>query len=342
MRILLLAFLFVSPMLSLAVGNSTRFDENTFRLFKVLRKSKPHSNFAYSPFLLKSALNFIYENSSGDLKSEMSPFKNPVKLPNKDENLSYSFDFIYSDRFTLKDDKIKKHDFNFQKTLMQNPLGVFKLELRSAFESKWKNKFEESLTRKKRFGNDKHGFSEVDFMNGTFGDLVCSGNVSFEYVSLPFENENYEMLFFKPRQNYTLDDFDEKVYSEAMKDLTLPRISVCVSLPKFDISSEIDCISHLKELGIYKLFEFTNDYDLFEEDNKTKIKCENFLSQTKVSISEKGARAISFVSMEFITLGENNEKKEPVYFTLDEPFIYIIIDKKSLEILYIGQIVKFN
>ena len=251
MRILLLVFLFVFPMFSIAVGNSSSFDENTFRLFKVLRKSNPDSNFAYSPFLLKSALNFIYENSSGDLKSEMSPFKNPVKLPNKDENLSYSFDFIYSDRFTLKDDKIKKHDFNFQKTLMQNPLGVFKLELRSAFESKWKNKFEESLTRKKRFGNDKHGFSEVDFMNGTFGDLVCSGNVSFEYVSLPFENENYEM--------YIEIEADFAFYSEAMKDLNLPRISVCVSLPKFDISSEIDCISHLKELGIYKLFEFTND-----------------------------------------------------------------------------------
>lgn len=339
MRIFLTIISIFLSSLSVAHSQILKHDDITFKVFKTLRELDPFSNFAYSPLLLHSALNFIYENSNGTLKSELESFNNITNLPKETKVLKYKFDFSYSENLSLKKNRIKTCGFDFKKTSFDNPFELFTIELFSIFDSKWENKFDEKLTEKRTFGNKKYGVSEVDFMKGDF-QINYSSNSSFRYVSLPFADERYEMFLFKPKANFTLDDFSIAVYLEALKDFSHPRVHVTISLPKFEISSVINFIPILKGLDICRLFEFSNEYNFFEED--IKIKCQQFSSLTKVSISENGVKAFSLMSMSFVTLGSNQTEEIPIVFDLDEPFIYVIVDRQFSQILYIGQIVNLK
>ena len=162
---------------------------------------------------------------------------------------------------------------------------------------------------------------------------------SFEVVSLPFKYGDYEMFFFKPKQGKGLADFDASNYKSAIERTRYASRNVKLSIPKFKIKSDLDFIPTLKKLGINRLFEYTNDYKLFKE--KISIACEKFQSETEVEIDEKGAIVISQVVVMIAVLSSENTSG-PIEFKLDKPFIYAIYNRKTSQILYIGQIVTFE
>lgn len=319
------------------------FDSNaqigrTFDLFKALREENPSANVAFSPFLVNWAFHFICENSVGEVKKEIEPFVGATSLPKKEKVFDFSHLANYRNDLTLIDD-IKKCGFSFAPTTFKNPLEVLRLVLNSKLKAKWQKEFEAIATKKGRFGSDEFGYFEVDFMNRDDKQSKYADVGDFKVVSLPFLNSDYDMLFFKRNAGKSLNDFDIEDFKLAVKRTKYAFNHVIISIPKFKIKSDLDLIEPLKNLGIKRAFDYSNDYKFFKEEMQ--IRCDKFTSETEVEIDEKGVIATLEVVVSMVTLGVSNAVDLPIYFYLNEPFIYVIYNRKTSQILYIGQIVKF-
>lgn len=310
----------------------------TFGFFKLLREENPSANIAFSPALVNMGLRFICENSCGAVKQEVEPFVSPARLPKKEWIFDFSLTANYNKSLTLVDG-IKKCGFSLSPADFGFSNDVLRLVLKSKFEGKWQKDFDKVFTSKGIFGSKEFGYYEVDFMKRNDEEAKYAETDSFEVVSLPFKDCDYEMFFFKPKQGKGLADFDASNYKSAIERTRYASRNVKLSIPKFKIKSDLDFIPTLKKLGINRLFEYTNDYKLFKEE--ISIACEKFRSETEVAIDEKGAIAISQVVVTIAVLSSENTSG-PIEFKLDKPFVYAIYNRKTSQILYIGQIVTFE
>ena len=115
----------------------------------------------------------------------------------------------------------------------------------------------------------------------------------------------------------------DNIFDEGVADINL-------SVPKFDISSDLDLKNQLISLGMTDAFDFAKaDYSPVSED-------ELFLSKiqhsARVAIDEKGVTAAAFTVEMANGMGMLNET---VDFTLDRPFVFAITGDTG-DVMFIG------
>ena len=109
-----------------------------------------------------------------------------------------------------------------------------------------------------------------------------------------------------------------------------------LSMPKFDVSSQIELTEGLGELGITDIIDETKaDMSAITDDRAFVSK---MVHGARVTADEEGCTAASFV----LTLcGATSAPLDVVDFTLDRPFIFVIAGFDGLP-LYIGIVNSVN
>jgi serpin B len=112
--------------------------------------------------------------------------------------------------------------------------------------------------------------------------------------------------------------------------------NIHVSIPKWSHRSAPVLSDVLKSMGMKKSFEEGADFKkIASNDNKP---ITNIIHQAIIEVSEKGTKAAAATA---ITKGETSAApEEPVYFTANHPFVYLIRDNTTGAILFIGQYLK--
>ena len=110
-----------------------------------------------------------------------------------------------------------------------------------------------------------------------------------------------------------------------------------VTIPKFSLDYELNLEGDLKELGITDAFKIGKaDFSNMSSKDKT-LHVGGAIHKTNIDFAEKGitAAAATVVYMEgkgaiFV------EKPTPIYVDINRPFMYLIKDKKTDEIWFVG------
>ena len=106
-------------------------------------------------------------------------------------------------------------------------------------------------------------------------------------------------------------------------------VKVYFSVPKFDISAQLDLIGGLKELGITDVF----DPEVSDFTPMTTETDGVFVSQAthaaRVKIDEEGVEAAAFTVLEPGDTAPMPPERE-IYFTLDRPFLFAISSQDGL------------
>lgn len=146
----------------------------------------------------------------------------------------------------------------------------------------------------------------------------------------PHSNSNLATVFDNLKNNnisyikYELHKFDGSV-----EDEPLP---VELNMPRFKIDSDFDLNTVLKHLGISDIFD--SDGDGLAKISRQPTFVSHIFHKAIIETNEEGTVAVAYTSTSILDRGIIN----PIKFTLNRPFGFLIVERKTNAVLFAGQI----
>ena len=144
------------------------------------------------------------------------------------------------------------------------------------------------------------------------------------YIFLPNEGESVASLASDPQVLTILES--RATYEDR------ESVNVYLTLPKFDVVSDMDLSDRLAQMGITDVFNAEKaDFSGIFTKQSDAVKLDRVRQAARVTVDEKGVTAASFTWMEYGMGGPI----EDVEFTVDRPFMFAVIGASNT-ILFAG------
>jgi serine protease inhibitor len=180
------------------------------------------------------------------------------------------------------------------------------------------------------------------------GDVVQADFLTSESAIYPYpRTEDFEtvelrglqatILFVLPSANSNIEKL-EKAFAKnpSLVEPLLSRSEGYVRLPPFHFSSEVNLRNSLEKMGIHRIFEDTQALGVMFPGTGGALS--GVAQKTEVTVDENGFRADSGTVLSGV-LGGIMAVKLPFQMILDRPFLFIIRDNVTHEMLFAGVVV---
>lgn len=231
----------------------------------------------------------------------------------------------------------KKTNHLIQKIVDQIPAeAVMYLINAIYYKGQWKYQFEPKDTKDLDF-----------FVNGSAikvptmrqqADLNYFKGENFEAVEIPYNQGNFNCTVLLPDVGKTVLDISPQLSFSNWSDWNdqFKMHVVNLEIPKFKYEYEEKNIEPvLTDMGMGIAFdENLADFSRINPDHQlfiSKIKHKTF-----IETNEEGTEAAAATSVEVGTTSVNPNEPQPLYVQINRPFIYLITEKSSRTILFIG------
>ncbi|MBN2458179.1 serpin family protein [Candidatus Woesearchaeota archaeon] len=218
------------------------------------------------------------------------------------------------------------------------------------FKGTWKNEFDRSDTRDMDFKvtPDKIVKTPMMYMKSEKA-LNYAELDTMQILELPYKGDDVSMLILLPKQGeaYDSETGESVVYDYSLEDIELTpekleiyrmmaefRSSgdITVYLPKFEFDAKYSLADKLIAMGMPTAFGFGADFSGMDGTHELYIS--SVIHQAYVKVDEKGTEAAAATAVSF---GATSAIKMPKIFRADHPFIFIIQQKKTGNILFMGR-----
>ncbi len=204
------------------------------------------------------------------------------------------------------------------------------------FKASWASQFSVASTATQSFFNQDGSTSSVPFMHQMF--TVTYAQVDgCQAVDIPYAGNNFSMLVIMPDPG-TFDAFLSSLTPTVLGDITnhLSTQKVALSLPKFTFTEVANLGSILKSLGMTDAFN-SNTADFSGIDGDHDLIIQNVFHQAFISVDEFGTEAAAATA---IVVGPGAAPPpQPLTFTIDHPYIFLIREIQTGSILFLGKVV---
>ncbi len=198
------------------------------------------------------------------------------------------------------------------------------------YQARWDAEFEERYTSKSVFHSPR-GDVTCDFMNHKeYSDSYYWGN-NFSAVGRTLANSG-RMFFILPDENVNVDDLLSD--SEALSFMASngrwsnnKRIRINLSVPKFDVSSNMDLKNGLINLGVTNCFD-SRKSDFSPLCDNAGLSFSKVEHGVRVSIDEEGVVASAYTVVPLA--GSAKPSEEIIDFIVDRPFIFVVTSEDGL------------
>lgn len=218
-----------------------------------------------------------------------------------------------------------------------DPSTVLALASTIYYKAAWADEFMEENTSSDIF-HATDGDIECDFMHQSDTmEYVDGSNFQAVRKSLSFAGD---MWFILPDSGVTTDEIVNE-RGGAMDELfnegdfeQEQDVTVNLSMPKFDVSSDIDLVDGLKALGVTDIFDpEAADFSPLLADVSEPLYVSQAEHAARVTVDEAGVEAAAFTVMAVSEMSMG--PPEEVDFTLDRPFIFVITGEDDVP-LFVG------
>ena len=198
------------------------------------------------------------------------------------------------------------------------------------FKGIWLKQFDENETTEDIFWIDNDTTVKIqmmkvyDFFNYTETD-------DLQIIELPYKGKRICMLVLLPKRNIEQieDNLTINSLNSWVENLTEQRIEVY--LPKINLSTEYSLKEILESMGLHSIF-CPGEADFSGIDGTKNLFVDEAIHKAFIKIDEKGTEASAATGIIMpISL--------PTIFRADHPFIFLILDKETDIILFMGKIV---
>merc|ERR1711902_465726 len=208
------------------------------------------------------------------------------------------------------------------------------------FKANWKYPFLQFDTLSAvKFDVTGNSDVEVDMMAKSDSILYQSNNaLQADIVSLPYEDENFQMMVFLPHDNsdnslqnviqkFQSVDFN-KIYDNPTESL------VDLYLPKFSIGFKSELVTALRNQGVDSIFNpEAADFSRISDET---LRVSNILHETKIEVTEEGSEAAGITGA---VLDLRASVSDTYEVNLNRPFVFVVHDRKNNIPLFIGKVV---
>jgi len=239
---------------------------------------------------------------------------------------------------------IEKQTNNKIKDLI--PTGILtkltKLVLTNAiyFKGTWEWEFDKSDTYEQDFKitSDNIVKTQMMHMNPEKTSFNYLENKNMQILELLYKNNEISMLILLPKEN--LDSIKSSLTYENLKELKsqMQKTSLDeIYLPKFEFDTKYFMKETLSSLGMPTAFSDGNA-DFSGMTGNKNLFISSVIHQAYVKVDEKGteAAAATAVVMREKSIGPGAER---IIFKADHPFIFLIQETETGNILFLGKVV---
>jgi len=200
------------------------------------------------------------------------------------------------------------------------------------FKGTWEWEFKKSSTHKVGFNINSEEVVQVDMMHmkndkASFNYLDTG---SLQVLELPYKGEDVSMLILLPEDINSLELTTENLekWKSEMKEGDLDAIY----FPKFEFETKYRLNDYLKAMGMPSAF--TEEADFSGMTDLERLYIGFVIHQAYVKVDEKGTEAAAATAV-----GMMATSAEPrSIFRADRPFVFIIQEKQTGNILFLGKV----
>jgi serine protease inhibitor len=220
---------------------------------------------------------------------------------------------------------------------MQDPNLVSFLLNAICFKGAWVHPFEEKNTHKTHFDNHQR----TAMMMGQMNEFRYAENNLYQSVILPYGNGSYQMTLFLPKYGKTLDDVVDALNGTNWNTAEYKDYEVMLYMPRIETDTNQDLEEIMASLGMKNAFLSDGshgfwDFCHFGENEDDSDPCWISLMRQKahLNLDEKGTEAAAATVIGMVYTGMPSSYAE---FIADRPFLYIISERSTGSIFFIGQ-----
>jgi len=199
------------------------------------------------------------------------------------------------------------------------------------FKSKWKNPFDKQNTKNEDFFLENGAHKSVSMMNQT-STFPYYTNDMLQCIEMQYGNEAFSMMVLLPSEAKTVDDVVEYLNHQTWNNIIthLHSSKIFVKIPRFKQECEFSLVDPIKNLGMNLIFQTGGNLNGIADD---RLLCVfEIKHKTFVEVNEEGTEAAAVTSIGI------EKASMPPSFIANRPFIYLIKEKSTGAILFIGRI----
>ncbi len=219
-----------------------------------------------------------------------------------------------------------------------SPETILALATTVHYRAKWGSEFHAKYNTKEMFHAEENDV-ECEFMHSSWQDTYYAG-AKFGAIGKDLENSGGTMWFLLPDEGVSVDEM--LTDADTMNFLLQGRqwenkkeLKVNLSLPKFDVSSQIDLNDGLRALGITDVFDRSASNFKPMTTDMEGIYVAETSHNARVAIDEQGVVAVAYTLMR--DAGAAIPPEEEIDFILNRPFLFAIMSDDGLP-LFVGVI----
>ncbi len=168
------------------------------------------------------------------------------------------------------------------------------------------------------------------------GFFAFAQNDQFQAIELPYKGEKIAMLILLPRSIDGLGKLESGLSADFLAGVTggMQKGKAEVMIPKFKFSAGIGLAEKLKEMGMTAAFS-PGQADFSGIDGEPDLFISDVQHKAFISVDEKGTEAAAATG---ITMSPTAVFMPRVTFTADHPFLFVIRDRTSGALLFLGRV----
>ena len=351
-------------------------EDFNLKLLKTVNSIASGGNYLISPYSIETALSMLKEGADGntlkeiedligsrlinDIVSDKVKVANAIFIKNKYKNNvrssyvqtledKFNSEVIY-DNFTspkVINDWVDENTDGMIKRILNDIDEDFVLGLANAIaiDVKWMNEFECIDTRKEEWHNGEET-TNVEMMHNTYSyNAKYFINESESGIVIPYEEVNGKQLeFIGILPSNELKDYIDNLSKDSlsnidssMKDITSNQ-ELNLALPRFTYSYTLEGFKEvLMAMGMKDAFNpDVANFDKMVSDIAVYVS--EAIHKTHIELSETGTKAAAVTYFGMMETTALPEEKEQININFNKPFMYIIRDVETKEMLFVGTV----
>ena len=220
---------------------------------------------------------------------------------------------------------------------LQNPDLVSFLLNAICFKGAWGYPFEEGMTQNAYFDNKQRRammMAQESVFEYAETDL-------YQSVILPYGNGSYQMTLFLPQHGKTLDDVLAAMNGRNWNAAEYKYYWVLLRMPRIETDTDQDLKEVMASLGMPNAFQEYDGHGFMDfcyigdnEDHSDQCWISMMKQKAHLKLDEKGTEA---AAVTVIGMSDGAGPSEFTEFIADRPFLYIISERSTGSIFFIGQ-----
>lgn len=238
---------------------------------------------------------------------------------------------------------VESHTNGMIKNFIEEPLDITSAFLNTTyFKGEWTEPFNKEMTWERDFMNLDGSISKTDFMHREKVEYAETEDGT-RAVRMPYGNGSFYMTAILPSENINHVPLLECLDNDNLKKLddSFREEDRFMAFPKFEGNNNTNILDILKAMGLNKACDFGHGFHSIV-DSDFPLVLIVFLHASKVIVDEAGTEgaAASLGGLVDAAYPGDVDPLKPIIF--DRPFVYLIREKTSGTILFIGAVTAFS